>query len=652
MELIEKRPSRLVALRHPARYRDQLRAWKQNRNQHHAARLFDALNATAPDAAAIRHAIHKLGTAFKLELLRKTDEIPVAIEAREHDYAACLHRIKAIGAVQGALKAGSPEAAFLTALSRQALQRRERLRAIRDHEAAAETVAQALADACNQPPTENTHAKMSDDGGGGAVLVGTTQRKHVRAIGQSSGRLTASRRDLVRPLESPPRRGDVVDASDDEPPADRRLAEPSPLRQPVDRTFTTAQARKEVQFQTVFKIERDPEAGQRTREVHDLLHAVSTRAGRPLPFGFGQHLLIEQPTEDQKQNIEARLSQAATTEARKANLAIQKNALAANCPVVVQAYVPGEMVASAPAAVRKRLFTDPTLSADVGAALIVSPLLRLSDHLAPDNCGQTNWTNVKVDSAGIQFIDICPPPNPNLSTDSIDQMAVLVAGLQRLAAAVDQHGELPSDWTRYFNDSLSVFFARTFSFDNGLFEIEDFLSDEDAAAYRDLANQYAPFRQANHDALNRKREAATPAERAGCQAEADAAAAAGRPLKAKMDALAARANVGLDDLKNHAGPGLIRGMVSGIDWLVDNEALLKSMYQTLAQTREAPKDKGPGTYAEPRPIPDLLFINDRGRADAGLTRVTGVLTELMPSERTTLRRLTPPAPRDLMGRKA
>lgn len=120
--------------------------------------------------------------------------------------------------------------------------------------------------------------------------------------------------------------------------------------------------------------------------------------------------------------------------------------LLANTPLLMQSGLPGEVASKVPshekiAAMRSRQF-----GLDLGANVVLLPLLGLGDHLAPDNAGLTNCTNLMVHKPDgssnyrLGVMDVSPHTtalDANPFKDLVKDLKALAASVKKDTSAMD-----------------------------------------------------------------------------------------------------------------------------------------------------------------------------------------------------------------------
>lgn len=596
-----KRPSRLLALTNRLAYRSRLHAHRRARAEAHRQTLLAELANDPPDARAVRRAFRRFSAAGRGRAGRRPLP-PVAPEDERPAVHQQLQRVhQGIGRVLPHFAERSHTARYLRLLQLQLAQQWHRVESVVAYEHhRAEVLTQLRAD---KAPRPSDMSKLSDDGAGGAVFLGTRLKDPQRVLAKE--RAGPSPRALARRSSESSR---VGSSSDDEGsvqrlPADPLVADPPPIERldppPARDTAGFAVAsprRKAVRIEAVVKLER-PELALDTMRVHGVLDQLACTAPIGLPFGFGQHLL-EAPSASLLQRM--RTAEAAPD--RQTQLE-QLQAFAANERVVIrQEPIEGVSVNKLAFADRVELLMAPRLCRSIGSMLVIAPLVGLHDHLSLDGCGNNNWSNLMLTPAGgLSVIDLAPSGRATLDAGSLDTLEALVAGLDRLARHTGPDGQLPADWRSALLDTLRDFWRTTFTADGGLFSDSDFLPPGLAQEQQHLRDHEARVADvlddlgAQLDAL-----AADDPARPGIEDLRRLALEGQATIRARLTELeniSIRAsNALLTDLRTRALPHLVGGLVDGIRWAIGNTtALLRARSPEdgigpaadLAQTRKA-----------------------------------------------------------------
>ncbi len=517
-----KAPSVIRKLTEPAAYRAELKKFKQERKEKHFERLMTELREENPRAEVVKHEVSKLRTCGKG--VNFSYAAPVPKSANERTQAKAEYERMQKG-IQKAMHKAPGCSTFLLALGMNFMSRCDRIDAVMRYE----DHAQAALDALKPPdPLDDQSVwKMSDGGGAtGAVFYGGKKERQERLF---FGRARAPEMDIHA---------------------------------------YEAVSKPKVEYQGAIKVERDVAAAKKAVRLYQVLDHVARRACLRLPFRFGQHKLLEANNE----SVKAGLDKTAASNADRAEKVADMKAAVEESPILVQEFVPGKVATEVSLEAKKKLLTDPKQGADVGKTLVVGPLTGLAgDHMGPDGCGYVNWENFMVDDQGrLAAIDLGVQPD-GLRLDSMEGLVVALKKLAR-AAAKGSGNVMPENYREILKGALDDFIGATFKPGPGaLFELDDWVppTPEERALKQQIPELEQSLRKAENlltdDDIEYRRE------------KIRAKKAEQTKLFKARDALARPQILALRD---EAMPNIIKGIVQGMEWVMEN-------VEALAEAHEA-----------------------------------------------------------------
>ncbi len=559
--LTPAKPPLLKALTNPASYRQELQAFKRARYGKHHDRLLNELRRENPDPKAVKRAFTKLASAGKSTSGGYVQPVPEEANERDAMVKDCRLLQQGIAKTLQYLPERTHAQSYLQQMNIQLDRKIGRVDAVEAYEQEAVHASEALQLAIESSSGSKQATKLSDEGGTGALLQGTRLRRDTLAIG------TARREGMEpHPLEL---HDEVIDDDSTESLVDdlsenetqiSATAQSGEQPRAAGASFQKATPRQQpVKYESVLKIEANPEASKDAMRIYGVADYLATHAGHALPFAVGHHLLI-QPDETQKTKILNKLSTANTAQDRATKLAEQKNALENGSPVLVQQFLPGKMMASASVSVdeRKALVSQPSSCKAMGASAVICPLVGLGDHFAVNGAGANNWTNVMVNDGRLAMIDLSPR-RPSANQKGFDEVAMnamkaLVSDLKSLAKKVGGDGVLPAGWFDLIKDSTSDLFDMTFTDNGSLFQFGHFYTDDERGEREQLGTRRGELRSLDELTPEQSQELKKIDAR----------------LKAILSAAERRSDETLKGVKDAAAPHVIAGLIQGINWFLNN----------------------------------------------------------------------------------
>lgn len=598
--LFLKKPSMLSGLRDPKGYQEQLAAFKQQRPEKHYQRLRNELRQEVPDPKTIKQAFKKLSTCGNQSAVSYAPAVPPGSEGRRAAVADCQRLREGIDKALIYFLPGSHTALYLQRLKVQLGHQVVRItEVITREDQRNETCSRMLADL--ERKKGGQVSKMSNEGTEGVVFLGTRLRRDTFALAPArqapkSSAATDSAEDSFSEsvVEKPSSASEDCKAPATVPPSPRHEANgPQP-------GFVGAQPKKKaVEYQTVLKSVSDPNAASGAMQIHNTVDHVQRCAGEGLPFDVGCHVLVT-PDEQLRSHLSQRLLRTETHTNRREHLDRQQAALQEQS-VLLQEFLPGAVVSDLPLEDRQAMVSDPDTCRKTGASLVTGPLVGLTDHLALNGMGYTNWTNVmSPDGKQFDMIDLTPQ-NKDIAKGAKTSLKQLVHDLKQLARHVGPDGALPSDWLTHMESSIIDFWRMTYTAEGGLFSLEDFKSPNEQKTEKELREALAALPQ-------------------------EASLIERNFLKAQIKAIGATANQratqALRPICQQAAPNLLAGLVDGLKWVKRNASTLLEAHTAAAGDHGAQ----PGLNAK------------------DIRQITDILADLTPSEQRKLTSLKPPLP--------
>lgn len=593
-----KKPS-LRALGHGFKnYSEQLADFKRQRPEKHYQYLRQELRKDVPDPKVVKREFKKLCTCGNQSTISYASPVPDSEDGRLAAIADCQTLQNGIDKVLDYLPPQSHTAIYLCYLKVQLDKQVERIDEVRAREQQREaTHARMTADLERQ---NGQAAKMSDQGTEGAVFLGTRLRRDTYAL--AAARLSPRTHAAADSLPDGSSESLVEEPSsapqEPLPPATTPRSPRLEGSGPLQGFLGALPTKKEVQYQTVLKSVSDPDAAKGAVQVHDRVDYIQRHAGERLPFDVGCHVLVE-PDPQLRAQLSERLTRTKTSPHRQEHLGRQQAALQ-NQPILLQEFLPGAVVSDLPFEERKAMVSDPGSCRRTGASLVVGPVLGLTDHLALNGMGYTNWSNVMTRGDGqLDMIDLAPQ-NKDIAKDTKASLKRLVHDLKQLALHVGPDRTLPSAWFDHMESSIDDFWRVTYTAEGGLFSLKDFMSPAEQQQEQQLSDELAAL---PHSSVM---------DRNFLKAQ----------LKIIRETAEQRARNTLRPLRQQAAPAVLAGLVAGMGWLERNASTLREAHEVTV----------PGGGAQPE-----LSAKD-------IQEITDILAELKPSERALLSSLKPPLP--------
>ena len=270
---------------------------------------------------------------------------------------------------------------------------------------------------------------------------------------------------------------------------------------------------------------------QEALELFKLMDTVNQNAR--LPFGYPQTVQIESNSKlHRKVNrhlSEARDSGNITCSAHRADNLVELMRLAEENSIVMQELIDGTPPSEATFEKKIELVSDQKSCKLIGESFVVCHMLNLGDHLQFNDCGFTNWSNVILaDDGKLVMIDLSARPL-GLNLEAMNEVVKNLMEIEKAA----KNQVLPPDWHVKFT-SLGEFFKATYK-----------KAGKTAAGYLFSPEEFK-------DAV-------------GTQMKP--------PEIAKK----------LEPILDQAGPSLISGIVTGIQWVVHNAEMLVEAHEKSLQ---------------------------------------------------------------------